>query len=127
MPKGNLTDQPPTPRSDSMAKRLAPLWAAMLAMAPFSSVPVGRREFYFDDHFRYATPIARLFAESMRAGHLPLWNPWILTGTPLISNWGSMVAHPGTLLALGLSPSHAIGTLVVLLLGVLPPRQSSTS
>jgi hypothetical protein len=95
------------------------LWAAVLAMAPLSSVLVGRREFYFDDHFLYATPIAQLFAEAMRAGHLPLWNPWILTGTPLISMWGSMVAHPGMLLALWLSPSHAIGTIVVLLLGVL--------
>ena len=119
MLKGDLTGLPPTPRTDSTAKRFAPLWAAILAMAPFSSVLVGRSEFYFDDHFRFSTPIAQMFAESVRAGHLPLWNPWILTGTPLIAERGSMVAHPGMLLALGLSPSHAIGTLLVLLLGGL--------
>jgi len=99
--------------------RWAPLWAALLAIAPFLGVLLGRSEFFFDDHFRFSMPIAGLFAESMRAGHLPLWNPWIQTGTPLISERGSMIAHPGLFLALLMPASHAVGTLMVLLLGVL--------
>jgi hypothetical protein len=88
-------------------------------MAPFVSVLTGRAELYFDDHFRFSAPIAGLVAESVRAGHLPLWNPWTQTGTPLLAERGGMVCHPGMLLALFFSPSHAVGILMVLCLGVL--------
>lgn len=101
------------------AVRLAPLWAALLAMAPFVAVLGGGSEFYYDDHFRFSTPLAGMFAEAVRGHHLPLWNPWILTGTPLVAERGGMLAHPGMLLALVMQPSHAVGTLMVLLLGVL--------
>jgi hypothetical protein len=104
---------------EPLAARLAPLWAALVAMAPFVSVLTGGSEFFHDDHFRFSTPLAGMFAEAIRAGHLPLWNPWILTGTPLLSERGSMLAHPGMFLALVMAPSHAVGTLLVLLLGVL--------
>jgi hypothetical protein len=104
---------------DAWAARLAPLWAALGAMAPFVAVLSGRAEFYYDDHFRFSTPIAGMVAEAARGHYLPLWNPWILTGTPLVAERGSMVAHPGMLLALVMEPSHAVGTLMVLLLGVL--------
>ena len=101
------------------AARLAPLWAALLAMVPFAGVVAGTSELFFDDHFRFSTPLAAMFADAIRGGHLPLWNPWILTGTPLLAERGSMIAHPGMVFALVLEPSHAVGTLLVLLLGVL--------
>jgi hypothetical protein len=104
---------------EAWAVRLLPLWAALLAMAPFLGVLAGQSELFHDDHFRFSTPIAAMFAEAVRGGHLPLWNPWILTGTPLVAERGSMVAHPGMFLALVMAPSHAVGTLMVLLLGVL--------
>ena len=104
---------------EAWAIRLLPLWAALAAMAPFFGVLTGRTEFYHDDFFRFTTPIATMFADAVRAGHLPLWNPWVLTGTPLVAERGSMIAHPGMLLALVMAPSHAVGTLMVLLLGVL--------
>ena len=104
---------------ESLAQRLAPLWAALLAMAPFAGVLFGRVEFYYDDHFRFSVPIAGMVAEAVRNHHLPLWNPWILTGTPLVAERGSMIAHPGMLLALVMEPSHAVGTLMVVFLGVL--------
>jgi hypothetical protein len=107
------------PTTSSWAVRLLPWWAALLAMAPFVSVLTGTSEFFHDDHFRFSTPMAGMVAEALRGGHLPLWNPWILTGTPLVAERGSMVAHPGMLLALVMEPSHAVGTLMVLLLGVL--------
>jgi len=107
------------PQADGCGQRWAPLGAALVAMAPFVGVLLGRIEFYFDDHFRFSAPVAELFAESVRAGHLPLWNPWVLTGTPLVAERGAMIAHPGLLLALVEQPSHAVGTLMVLLLGVL--------
>jgi len=88
-------------------------------MAPFASVLIGSSEFYFDDHFRFSTPLATVVGEALRGGHLPLWNPWIQTGVPLVGERGGMVCHPGMLLTLFLSPSHAVGALMVLLLGVL--------
>jgi hypothetical protein len=116
---GPLETQDELATRSTWAVRLAPLWAALLAMAPFVSVLTGRCEFYHDDHFVFSTPIAGMFAEAVRAHHLPLWNPWILTGTPLVGERGSMIAHPGMFLALLMQPSHAVGTLMVLLLGVL--------
>jgi hypothetical protein len=104
---------------ESWAARLGPLWSALIVAAPFAGVVAGSSEFFYDDHFRFSTPIAGMFAEAVRGHHLPLWNPWILTGTPLVAERGSMVAHPGMLLALVMEPSHAIGTLIVLLLAVL--------
>jgi hypothetical protein len=105
--------------ADGIGQRWAPLWAGLIAMAPFIGVLLGRAEFYFDDHFRFSTPLAGLVAEAARGHYLPLWNPWVLTGTPLVAERGSLVAHPGMLLALVMEPSHAVGTLMVLLLGVL--------
>jgi hypothetical protein len=104
---------------ESWAVWLLPWWAALVAMAPFVGVLAGGNEFFHDDHFRFSTPIAGMFAEALRAHHLPLWNPWILTGTPLVAERGSMIAHPGMFLALFMQPSHAVGTLMVVLLGVL--------
>jgi hypothetical protein len=88
-------------------------------MAPFASVLIGSTEFYFDDHFRLSTPIAAMVAEALRGGHLPLWSPWTQTGVPLIAEPASLICHPGMLLSLVLSPSHAVGVLMVLSLGVL--------
>lgn len=88
-------------------------------MAPFGAVLTGRSEFYFDDHSRFSTPLATLVGEALRNGHLPLWNPWVQTGIPLLAERGGMISHPGMLLALLFSPSHAVGILVVALLGVL--------
>ena len=105
--------------ADGIAQRWAPLWAGLRAMAPSLGVLLGRTEFYYDDHFRFSAPIAGLVAEAARAHHLPLWNPWVLNGTPLVAERGSMIAHPGMLLALVMVPSHAVGTLMVLFLGVL--------
>lgn len=106
-------------QADKRGHRWAPLAAATIAMTPFLGVLLGGAEFYFDDHFRFSAPVAGLFAESVRAGHLPLWNPWVQTGTPLVAERGAMIAHPGLLLALVLPPSHAVGMLMVILLGVL--------
>ena len=116
---GSLEPQGEVGARFAWAARLAPLWAALAAMAPFAGVLSGQSEFFYDDHFRFSTPIAGMVAEAARAHTLPLWNPWILTGTPLVAERGSMIAHPGMLLALVMEPSHAVGTLVVLLLGVL--------
>ena len=116
---GSLETQGEVGARFAWATRLAPLWAALAAMAPFTSVLAGWAEFYYDDHFRFSTPIAGMVAEAARGHYLPLWNPWILTGTPLVAERGSMIAHPGMLLALVMAPSHAVGTLMVLLLGVL--------
>jgi hypothetical protein len=105
--------------ADGIGQRWAPLWAGLIAMAPFIGVLLGRAEFYFDDHFRFSAPIAGLVAEAVRGHYLPLWNPWVLNGTPLVAERGSMIAHPGMVLALIMEPSHAVGTLMVLMLGVL--------
>jgi hypothetical protein len=104
---------------ESAVQRWAPLWAGLVAIAPYAPILFGRSEFYFDDHFRFSTPLAGIVAEALRGHHLPLWNPWVLTGTPLAAERGGLVAHPGLLLATVMRPSHAVGMLMVLFLGTL--------
>ncbi len=114
-----VDNQHTSAQQQTLAHRLSPLWAALLAMAPFASVLLGQSEFYVDDHFRFTRPLFALASESLRNGHLPLWNPWVQTGIPLLSERGGMVSHPGMLLALVLSPGHAVGVLMVAMLGIL--------
>jgi hypothetical protein len=99
--------------------RHGPKIAALAALIPHLRVLSGHREFFHDDHSRFTVPLAKLVTEALGSGHLPLWNPWILTGTPLVGERGGMIAHPGLWLAFVLEPSHAVSVLIVLFLAVL--------
>ena len=110
---------PPGPTEGNRWRTFAAPFAALLAMLPHVGILLGTRELFHDDHFRFTVPLARMVAESLRSGHLPLWNPWVLTGTPLVAERGGMVAHPGLWLALLFEPSHAVGILMVIFLAIL--------
>lgn len=53
-------------------------------------------------------------AESIRAGHLPLWNPYVLCGTPFLADFQSAVFYPPNLLYCILSVALATKIIVVL-------------
>lgn len=47
-----------------------------------------------DDQSREFLPFFLVARESIRRGELPLWNPWIFTGTPLLADAQSAVLFP---------------------------------
>lgn len=54
------------------------------------------------------------FAESIRAAGLPLWNPLLGNGAPLLANYQSAVCYPPNWLHLLLAPARAMSWLMVL-------------
>jgi hypothetical protein len=99
--------------------RLGPLAAAVLAMLPHAAVVFGRAELFYDDHRRFSVPAATLAAEAVCSGTLPALNPYVGLGVPLLADPQTLSLYPGLLLACALPPSHALGLLFVLHLGLL--------
>ncbi len=59
-------------------------------------------------------PWHRYALETLRAGHVPIWNPLLGAGAPLLANLQSALLYPPNLLLLFLGPEHGHGYLVVL-------------
>ena len=53
-------------------------------------------------------------AQQMRHGHLPLWNPHILSGTPFVGNWQSALLYPPNWIYLILPLDKAINLEIAL-------------
>ncbi len=66
-------------------------------------------------------PLRVLAGQVVREGHLPLWNGWIFSGTPLLAGWNAGAAFPTTWLFAILPDiwAWAINLLVVGLLATL--------
>jgi hypothetical protein len=63
------------------------------------------------------------FARSVGAGSLPLWNPWMGFGQPMLANPAAQVAYPPTWLNLWLAPEpyysvYAVGHLLLASVGL---------
>lgn len=56
------------------------------------------RALYWGDTGLYFTPMMRFLRDELRAGTFPLWNPFILGGTPFVGNPQVWPLYPGTLL-----------------------------
>jgi hypothetical protein len=57
----------------------------------------------------------RTFAiETLRQGHLPLWNPWLGMGAPLLANYQSALLYPPNFLLAITGPAWGQGLLVML-------------
>ncbi len=52
-------------------------------------------------------PWRTVWSEQVRAGHVPIWDPYSNQGRPLLANPNAMAAYPGTLLFLVLAPEAA--------------------
>ncbi|HTY13489.1 MAG TPA: YfhO family protein [Candidatus Omnitrophota bacterium] len=61
------------------------LFFALATLAFFFRFLDGREMFAFKDLSRYFYPLRHLMAEQVAAGQLPLWNPYIYFGTPLLA------------------------------------------
>lgn len=54
----------------------------------------------FRDALFYFYPLKAFLADSLRRGDLPLWNPWILLGTPVLAGLQTGVLYPPSLVLL---------------------------
>ena len=56
------------------------------------------RVLYWGDIGLYFTPMAGFLHDNLRAGRIPLWNPWIYCGTPYVGNPQVWPLYPATAL-----------------------------
>ena len=83
---------------------------ALLMGAPFLW---GGRVLYWGTPLLQFAPWRQFAVETLRAGHLPLWNPLVGNGAPLIANYQSALFYPPNWLMLIIPPEMAQGWLMV--------------
>jgi hypothetical protein len=87
--------------------RAAAPYAVFAAFAVLLLRPlVSGRSLYWGDIQLYFEPMNRYVGQELAAGRLPLWNPYILSGQPLIGNPQMSVFYPSTLFLL-IAPTWA--------------------
>ena len=84
--------------------RLRPVWSyvpvvagPLLLFAPFL---LGQRVLYWGTVLLQFYPWRELALQALRSGHLPLWDPLLGNGAPLLANYQSAVFYPPNWLAL---------------------------
>jgi hypothetical protein len=83
-----------------MTRRAAVIAIVLVGCAIFAA-PVARQEvFTFRDHADYFQPLRWFTAAELRAGRLPLWNPYSASGEPWLANPQTGVFYPPTWLLL---------------------------
>src|SRR6187399_1752238 len=70
------------------------------------------------DYVRYFAPWAAFVQHALRAGTLPLWNPYIGTGVPVSEALQPGLFHPFTLVLVALPVEHALTVLALLRLAL---------
>src|SRR5262249_59962899 len=106
---------------------------ALLLAALFPAVVFRGRVFFERDVNQMLYGQVAAFARCLRAGSLPLWDPWAGFGQPLLGNPAAQVVYPWTWLALLLAPApwysvYVLGHLLLAGLGVHAlARQLGTS
>jgi hypothetical protein len=99
----------------------APACLAVLPFVYFWRATLGRVVLLDGDSPVLHFPMRQLVAAYLRAGHLPLWNPAVLSGAPLLGDlqpavlyplsWLFLICSPVTAMNLQVITSHAIAAL----------------
>ncbi|WP_242392754.1 hypothetical protein [Anaeromyxobacter oryzisoli] len=90
------------------ARRQRAAWAAVTTagvLLAFAPAVLGLRTLSHRDTDRLYAPVRTLVVEELRAGRLPLWDPYEGTGKPLFAEGVHSVLHPISLAAAALAPS----------------------
>ena len=93
---------------------LPPLLITLVLALLFADVLVGGRTLYFRDIYNNHLPLKSLQAAQVLAGQVPLWNPALSGGQPLLANLNLFTFHPSTLLFLVVDPVTAVNWTVFL-------------
>jgi len=79
---------------------------AIVALPPlvYWRAAIGQVAFYFGDIYRLHHPQRSVYAECLRAGHLPWWSPHVLGGYPLVAEGQMGPFYPLNLILYGTLP-----------------------
>jgi hypothetical protein len=95
-------------------RRESALAVLLLLQPAFFFRPLFVETFFFRDMYQLAFPGRRLWAELVRAGQLPVWDPYGQGGQPFLSNVINTVLYPTNVLYLLLPPVAAFNLEIVL-------------
>ncbi len=110
--------QPPVRRRPFTVARvprasLIPLILTLLPFAIFWRQTLGREVFYLHDVQYYFYPYHKLVVDTIRDGHLPLWNPHAFSGIPLLGDGQTAMFYPPNWIFFVLSPMHALAVVAI--------------
>ena len=93
-------------------------WVALAALAAvtltfFYKIALTNRVLVGLDLFSYFYPYRDYVSEALRAGRLPLWNPYLFMGAPLLANSQAAVLYPLNWPLLWLSPPGQVAWSIV--------------
>ena len=100
--------------STPLLNTLCLLVLAVLPFAAFGRVALGRTVFADGDLFTYNYPLLHETARQWKAGEVPLWNPYIFGGTPLLAQMQAGAFYPANVLFLLLPEWLAFGETILL-------------
>ena len=83
------------PFSPRAADFIAYTFLVFLPFAFFWRETLGRRTLGDQDAVFWFFPAYKFVAEQLRAGHLPLWSPYLYAGSPLFAEWQAGALDPG--------------------------------
>ncbi len=82
-----------------MAQRVGPILViSLFAVAVLYKLVLLAESLYWGDIFLYFYPLEHHVKASLNGGEVPLWNPFVLCGQPLVGNPQSWVFYPSTVL-----------------------------
>lgn len=79
---------------------LAPALLLGLGAVFFADVLFSSKNFYYRDILNFHYPLRRVLIDSYARGELPLWNPFVYLGQPMLANPNYMAFYPTNLLHL---------------------------
>jgi hypothetical protein len=100
-----------------MIRRKALIPIAVLVGLPlvlYAPFLFGGQVLYWGVYLLQFFPWRQLAVEQIRAGHWPLWNPYLGAGTPLAANLQTAVFYPPNILSLLMPVDQAFGWLLAL-------------
>lgn len=98
---GCLSDRSATGASwDWLTPRRFGIALALIILAVFPEVILGRETFAFRDFSIFGYPIALYHKEAFWRGEIPLWNPLNSFGLPFLAQWNTMTLYPLSLIYL---------------------------
>ncbi|HUW22059.1 MAG TPA: YfhO family protein [Candidatus Bathyarchaeia archaeon] len=69
--------------------------------------------FYFGDNLSLFLPVVTFFTRQLKEGRLPLWNPYLFAGVPLIGDFGLGIFNPLNFFFFFLPPLWALTSLAI--------------
>jgi len=85
----------------------APCLLVLLGVLFFADPLFSSKNFYFRDILNFHYPLRKTLIDSYARGELPLWNPFVYLGQPMLANPNYMAFYPTNLLHLFLPFNYA--------------------